>query len=239
MGRQIARVPGARRQGLLALLLLSLGAAATVAVPWQLGRIVDIVIRGESLWEAVAWLVAAAVAGAGLSAAGFFYVSRLSERVIAHLREEMVGTALGLPVHRVEDAGTGDLVSRSTDDVAVLSSAVTETVPILSSSLFTILATSVALVTLNWRFLLVLVVVAPLYWIASRRYLAVAPGRYAAERASMADCARKLLEAIHGQAWSARTGWSPRRASVTSQAVVDHGFGLSHHDRPAGVDVCG
>ena len=227
VGRQIARVPGARLQGLLALLLLSLGAAATVAVPWQLGRIVDIVIRGESLWEAVAWLVAAAVAGAGLSAAGFFYVSRLSERVIAHLREEMVGTALGLPVHRVEDAGTGDLVSRSTDDVAVLSSAVTETVPILSSSLFTILATSVALVTLNWRFLLVLVVVAPLYWIASRRYLAVAPGRYAAERASMADRARKLLEAIHGQATVRAYRMESEmheRIRVTSQAVVDHGF---------------
>ena len=227
VGRQIARVPGARRQGLLALLLLSLGAAATVAVPWQLGRIVDIVIRGESLWEAVVWLVAAAVAGAGLSAAGFFYVSRLSERVIAHLREEMVGTALGLPVHRVEDAGTGDLVSRSTDDVAVLSSAVTETVPILSSSLFTILATSVALVTLNWRFLLVLVVVAPLYWIASRRYLAVAPGRYAAERASMADRARKLLEAIHGQATVRAYRMESEmheRIRVTSQAVVDHGF---------------
>lgn len=227
VGRQIARVPGARRQGLLALLLLSLGAAATVAVPWQLGRIVDIVIRGESLWEAAVWLVAAAVAGAGLSAAGFFYVSRLSERVIAHLREEMVGTALGLPVHRVEDAGTGDLVSRSTDDVAVLSSAVTETVPILSSSLFTILATSVALVTLNWRFLLVLVVVAPLYWLASRRYLAVAPGRYAAERASMADRARKLLEAIHGQATVRAYRMESEmheRIRVTSQAVVDHGF---------------
>ncbi|MDO5511561.1 ABC transporter ATP-binding protein [Corynebacterium sp.] len=227
VARQIARVPGARRQGLLALALLSLGAAATVAVPWQLGRIVDIVIAGDNLWSAVGWLVAAAVAGAGLSAAGFFYVSRLSERVIAHLREEMVGTALGLPVHRVEDAGTGDLVSRSTDDVAVLSSAVTETVPILSSSVFTILATSVALVTLNWRFLLVLVLVAPLYWLASRRYLAVAPGRYAAERASMADRARKLLEAIHGQATVRAYRMEAEmheRIRLTSQAVVDHGF---------------
>ena len=227
VGRQISRVPGARRQGLSALLLLSLGAAATVAVPWQLGRIVDIVIAGGSLVNAVLGLVAAAVAGAVLSAAGFYLVSRLSERVIAHLREEMVGTALGLPVHRVEDAGTGDLVSRSTDDVAVLSSAVTETVPILSSSLFTILATSVALVSLNWRFLLIVVAVAPIYIIASRRYLAVAPGRYAAERASMADRARKLLEAIHGRATVRAFRMEEEmheRIRVTSQAVVDHGF---------------
>ncbi|HHU68640.1 ABC transporter ATP-binding protein [Corynebacterium sp.] len=225
--RQIARVPGARRQGLIALFLLSLGAAATVAVPWQLGRIVDIVITDGSLVSAVLGLVAAAVAGAGFSAAGFYLVSKLSERVIAHLREEMVGTALGLPVHRVEDAGTGDLVSRSTDDVAVLSSAVTETVPILSSSIFTILATSVALVSLNWRFLLILVVVTPIYVIASRRYLAVAPERYAAERASMADRARRLLEAIHGRATVRAYRMEEEmheRIRVTSQAVVDHGF---------------
>ena len=228
VGHQIARVPGARAQVLLALVLLSLGAGATVAVPWQLGRIVDIVIDGgRDLVSAVVVLVIAAIAGAVLSAAGFFLVSRLSERVIAHLREEMVGTALGLPVHRVEDAGTGDLVSRSTDDVAMLSSAVTETVPILSSSLFTILATAVALVTLNWQFLIILVVVAPLYYLASRAYLAKAPQRYAAERSSMADRARKLLEAIHGRhtvrAYRMEAEMH-ERIRVTSQAVVDHGF---------------
>ena len=227
VGRQIARVPGARRQAVTALLLLSLGAAATVAVPWQLGRIVDIVIGDGSLVSAVLGLVAAAVTGAGFSAAGFYLVSQLSERVIAHLREEMVGAALGLPVHRVEDAGTGDLVSRSTDDVAVLSSAVTETVPVLSSSIFTVLATSVALVSLNWRFLLVVVVVTPVYVLASRRYLAVAPQRYAAERASMADRARRLLEAIHGRATVRAYRMEEEmheRIRVTSQAVVDHGF---------------
>src|SRR5699024_9257084 len=96
-----------------------------------------------------------------------------------------------------------------------------------SSSIFTILATSVALVSLNWRFLLILVVVTPIYVIASRRYLAVAPERYAAERASMADRARRLLEAIHGRATVRAYRMEEEmheRIRVTSQAVVDHGF---------------
>lgn len=228
VGRQIARVPGARVRAFYALVMLSLGAAATVAVPWLLGRMVDIVIGGGTgLVRVTVYLVLAAIAGAFFSAAGFYVVSKLSERVIAHLREDMVGTALSLPVHRVEDAGTGDLVSRSTDDVAVLSSAVTETVPILSSSLFVIAATAVALVSLNWQFLIILVVVAPLYYVASRRYLVVAPGRYAAERASMADRARKLLEAIHGRdtvrAYRMEADMH-ERIRVTSQAVVDNGY---------------
>lgn len=228
VGRHLNAVPGARAQALGSVLLLSLGAGANVAIPWQLGRIVDLVINeGTGLLTAAVWLVLAALAGAVLSALGFFLVSRLSERVIANLREEMVGTALGLPVHRVEDAGSGDLVSRSTDDVAQLSGAVTETVPILSSSLFTILATAVALVSLNWQFLLILLVVAPIYYFAARRYLQVAPTRYAAERASMADRARKLLEAIHGRhtvrayRMEATMHENIRQAS---QAVVDNGF---------------
>ena len=86
----------------------------------------------------------------------------------------------------MEDAGAGDLVSRSTDDIAELSSAVTETVPILSTSLFTILATTIALLSLDWQFLLIPVVVTPVYFLAARHYLSKAPQRYADERAAMA-----------------------------------------------------
>lgn len=202
VARRLARVRHARRWLAVALLLLSLGAAAGVLIPQLMGRIVDLV-SGEtpgSLWQIGALLLTAAVGGAALSASGFYLVARLSERVIANLRQDMVGTALGLPTHRVEDAGSGDLVSRSTDDVAELSSAVTETVPTLSTSALTVVATVIALFALDWQFLVVPLVVAPLYYVAARRYLSKAPRRYAAERAAMAERARRVLEAIRGRA---------------------------------------
>lgn len=205
VARQLRRIRHARRWFLLAVALLGAGAAATVSVPRLLGRIVDIVAtpgpeRGRELIEVGLLLSGAAVAGAVAGAAGFYLLSRISERVIANLREDMVGTALGLPTHRVEEAGTGDLVSRSTDDVAELSTAVTETLPILSSSVFTIVATVLMLLSLDWRFLLLPLVVAPLYYLAARHYLSRAPERYAAERAAMAERARHVLEAIRGRA---------------------------------------
>lgn len=199
--RQLGRVQNARRWFILALVLLGLGSYASVLVPQLMGRIVDLVIDGGgSLWLIGAALFTVAIIGAVLSAGGFYLVSRLSERVIANLRQDMVGTALGLPTHRVEDAGTGDLVSRSTDDVAELSAAVTQTVPALSTSAFTIIATTIALVTVDWQFLIVPVVVAPVYFLAARTYLAKAPTRYASERAAMAERARRVLEAIRGRA---------------------------------------
>lgn len=200
--RQLGRVRHAKLLFLLALVLLGLGAYAGVLVPQLMGRIVDVVMghTQQSLWPIGAGLISAAIAGAVMSACGFYLVARLSERVIANLRQDMVGTALGLPTHRVEDAGTGDLVSRSTDDVAELSAAVTETVPTLSTSLFTVIATVIALFALDWQFLIIPVLVAPVYYFAAHRYLAKAPERYADERAAMAERARRVLEAIRGRA---------------------------------------
>ncbi|GAB3591792.1 Lipid A export ATP-binding/permease protein MsbA [Corynebacterium faecale] len=203
IARQLGRIRNARWWFLLALILLSAGSYATVTVPRLLGRIVDLVAQNQPadlLWETGFTLLGVAVAGGILSASGFYLVVRISERVIANLREDMVGTALGLPTHQVEDAGTGDLVSRSTDDIAELSSAVTETIPILTSSFFTILATTIALTTMDWRFLLIPVLVGPVYYLASRHYLSRAPQRYARERAAMAERARRVLEAIRGRA---------------------------------------
>lgn len=202
VARQLNRAPRAKPALLLALLLLSLGAYAAVMVPQLMGQIVDLVSgRSERpLWLIGIGLLSAALSGAVLSASGFYLVSRVFERLLANLRQDMVGTALGLPTHRVEDAGSGDLVSRSTDDVAELSAAVTETVPTLTTSVFTVAATVIALFTVDWRFLAVPAVVAPLYYLAARHYLSRAPGRYAAERAAMAERARRVLEAIRGRA---------------------------------------
>ena len=229
LARHLRAVPEARTQFLFSIVLLAIGAVANIWIPIQLGRVVDVVIsaRDTGLLRIGIELVGAALAAASFSAWGFFVLSRLTERVIANLREDMVGTALGLPVHRVEDAGTGDLVSRSTDDVAELSKAVTETVPVLANSGFAIITTALALVTLDWQFLLVIVAAAPIYVIAARRYLRVAPGRYAAERASMADRARRVLEAIRGRSTVRAFGMEETmhaRIHAASWDVVEHGY---------------
>src|SRR5699024_4377906 len=143
------------------------------------------------------------------------------------LRQDMVSTALGLPTHRVEDAGAGDLVSRSTDDVAELSSAVTETVPTLSTSVFTVVATVIALFGVDWRILVIPVVVAPVYYVAARTYLNRAPGRYAEGRAAMAERGRRVIEPIRERP-TVRAfcleGWMRTRIGNASWSVLVTGI---------------
>lgn len=226
---QISQVPGARRWAMVAIVCLVLGSAANIMVPIQLGHIVDL-ITGEStrsLQGIAITLVCAAITAAGLSALGFYILSRITERIIANLRESMVSTALGLPVHRVEDAGSGDLVSRSTDDVAELSAAVTETVPVLTTSVFSVLATGVALISLDWQYLAVIAVVSPIYYVAARRYLSVAPDRYSAERQARAERADQVLETIRGRdtvrAYALEQTMHDR-VNSSSRAVADLGY---------------
>lgn len=235
LGQQLSRLPGARRRFFGAIVLLTIGAAANISIPLQLGKIVDEVVAGNEPSQSILGalggialgLIVAAVVSAAFSAAGFYVLSRMTERIIANLREEMVGTALGLPTHRVEEAGSGDLVSRSTDDVAELSSAVTETVPVLANSAFAIVTTAVALIALDWQFLLVVVCAVPVYALAARNYLRSAPQRYANERASMADRARRVLEAIRGRATVRAYRMEPlmhERIHEASSTVVKHGY---------------
>lgn len=227
VGQQLSHIPRARSQAFVALALLTAGACANVAIPILLGKVIDTVIVGGAITPVAISLVLMAAVSALLSASGFYVVSRLTERVIANLREDMVATALRLPTHRVEEAGTGDLVSRSTDDVAELSAAVTDSVPVLAKSLFAVAATGLALVSLNWQYVMVVAAVTPLYFFAARRYLHRAPQRYTDERASMAERARRLLESIRGRKTVRAFRLEEHmhgRIERASQGVVDNGY---------------
>ena len=94
ISRQLSDVPGSRLQAAVALALLTAGASANVAIPILLGKIVDAVITKSAISTIGLSLIVVAVVSAVLSAAGFFLLSRLIERVISALREDMLSTAL-------------------------------------------------------------------------------------------------------------------------------------------------
>lgn len=185
----------------VAVAVLVAAAWCGVLVPKLMGGVVDVVADGGSTRDIVVLavkMVAAALGSGVLSAVGFRLVARLAETAIADLREDMVGTALGLPVERVERAGAGDVVSRATDDVAQVSTAITQTLPIAAGALFTVLVSIAGVGSVDWRFMAAFLVVAPVHVIAVRGYLRTAPAVFAAERGAMAERARMVLSTIHG-----------------------------------------
>lgn len=189
-----------RHLGLIALLVA--GAAAGIVAPIALGMVVDAMSSPHPTVSLGWWLgglmAGAVVAGSVLTTLGLIAASRLFETMLAELRERMVETALGLPQHRVERAGTGDLVSRAGDDVTQVAEAIPEVIPAITGSLFTIVVTIFGMAIIDPFYALALLVILPVHIFAVRRYLRTAPPVYAAERAAVADRAQHLLGSLRG-----------------------------------------
>lgn len=188
-------------QLVLLAIVMTTGAALGLVTPRSLGSIIDIANdNGEAseIWRLSGIMAASAVGAALFAGLGVMLAAKIFEAILANLREAMIEASLRLRLNRVEGAGSGDLVSRATADVSTVSEAIGSAVPTLLTAAFTVGITFLGLASLDWRFLVVLVVILPVYVNGIRMYLERAPGLYAAVRASTADRAHHVLGAIRG-----------------------------------------
>lgn len=202
-------------------------AVAGLALPTGLGGIVDLVAAGEGTANAV-WRIGATMALAALIQAlvgglGYYGSALVVERLLARLREDLVAASLRLPRAVVERIGTGDLVSRASEDVAQVASGLPRSVPTLCWAVFNLAVTAVALLVLNPWFALVALAVAPVHVLAVRWYLRTAPAIYAGERAALGVRAHHVLAALRALPTVQAFGlgaWQAMRIGVASWEVV-------------------
>ncbi|MEV7331873.1 ABC transporter ATP-binding protein [Micromonospora sp. NPDC093244] len=197
---ELARLPGL---SLLAGTLLVAAAATGLVAPWVLGRLVDDVIAGSDTRQVVAWsgvIAGAAVLAGLLTAAGAAIAARLGETVLARLRERVLDRALHLPSATLERAGTGDLVARAGDDVAVVTNVIATSGPAFLGALLTIVLTGAGLFALDWRLGIAGLVAVPAYALALRWYLKRSVSYYARERVATGERTQATAEALRGSA---------------------------------------
>ncbi|MEH1098905.1 ABC transporter ATP-binding protein [Micromonospora sp. CPCC 205561] len=200
LGAEFARLP---RLSAAAGTLLVAAAATGLVAPWVLGRLVDDVIAGADTPRVVAW--AGAIAGAAvlaglLTAVGAAVAARLGETVLARLRERVLDRALHLPSATLERAGTGDLVARAGDDVAVVTNVITSSGPAFLGALLSIVLTAAGLFALDWRLGLAGLAAAPAYGWALYWYLKRSVPYYARERVATGERAQAMAGALRGSA---------------------------------------
>ncbi|MEU7587651.1 ABC transporter ATP-binding protein [Micromonospora sp. NPDC049230] len=193
---------GRHRRAVGVVLALHCAAAvAGLAPPWLLGTIVDRVTAGAGV--ATVDRLALAITGcvlvsALLSRYAQYAGHRFGERAVAELREEFVSRTLGLPVSVVERAGSGDLATRSSVDVATVGTTVRNVVPtiVIASVQLTLLFGAIFLL----HPLLGLAALAGLPSIVAttRWYLRRASPAYLAEGAAAAELTETLTTTAEG-----------------------------------------
>lgn len=185
---------------LLTVLVTVVGALSSSMIPRAIGQMVDLVIDGADMTRL--WMQAGVIVGAGvlqgvLMALGWTLISTLGQQLLAGLREEVIDRALDLPAQTMERTGIGDALSRVADDVDIAANAVNSLVPVLIQQAVLLLVMLVAMASLSPWLMLVLLIV-PLYAIAARWYLRRTMPLYRRERVAMGGRAQALISAIHG-----------------------------------------
>ncbi|MFG6191882.1 ABC transporter ATP-binding protein [Nonomuraea sp. JJY05] len=202
--------------------LNALAAAAGLAGPWLLGRIIDAVKSGAgaaTVDRLALAILAAALVQLVLSRYAGYIGHRFGERTLARVRERFAERALDLPVSVVERAGTGDLTTRGTTDVAALGATLRDAGP------------DVLIAAVQAAFILAAVfVLDPLLgacgvlgllgiWFAARWYLRRAVPAYLAEGAANSALAEQLAATTAGARTVAALRLEHRRITACQAAI--------------------
>jgi ABC-type multidrug transport system fused ATPase/permease subunit len=146
------------RRALAGAAVLSLvSAAAALAQPALVGRVVGAVGSGRAVLPGVAALVVVLVAAAVLGAGQQYLLQRTAEGVVLTTRRTLTDRLLRLPVAEYDRRRTGDLMSRVGSDTTLLRATVTSGVVEVGGSLVVGLGALVAMALVDPWLLLVTV----------------------------------------------------------------------------------
>jgi len=152
--------------------------------------------------------------------AGLSFLARrrsylLGETVFAQLREEFLESVLALPLVEVERAGTGDLLSRTTNDIEALSRTVRFAMPEWLVAVVQALLTLIAMTVVSPLATVACLVSLPILFFSTRYYLHYATPGYRRERMSYATMSGSVSETAEG----ARTVDAHRLANRQAQRI--------------------
>ncbi|MFJ7071648.1 ABC transporter ATP-binding protein [Streptomyces sp. NPDC098781] len=226
--REVLRLSRGHRLRLAAVGAVGIVSTAVDLIPpVAIGYLVDRVQGGTAdlgtVLTATAVMALSGVLGAAGTAVAIVHATRIYHTVLAALRERLVSRAMTLPQHLVERAGTGDLISRSSDDVTAVADAAPAVIPALTVTAFTIVVSLGGLAALEWPYAAAFAVVLPVYALAMRWYLRIGPRVYRAERAAMSGRAQQILESQRGYATVLGFGLAERR----HRAVMSDSWGVA------------
>ncbi len=183
----------------LVIALQSLAAIAGLFVPWLLGDLVADVTHGhDTVPRLVLLILLFLTARAVLTRLAGYAAAALGEKILATLREEFVADVLALRLETVEDADAGDLVTRTTRDVDLMSETVRAAIPANLNSLGVIVFTLGALVLVSPLLVLPCLVAVPVLYGAARWYLRRAPEGYLRVAATYSRLTEGLTETVEG-----------------------------------------
>jgi ABC-type multidrug transport system fused ATPase/permease subunit len=143
----------------------------------------------------------------------------LGETVFAQLREEFLQSVLALPLVEVERAGTGDLLSRTTNDMESLSRTVRFAMPEWLVAILQAVLTMGAMLLVSPLASVASLISLPFLFFSTRYYLRYATPGYRRERISYATMSGSVAETAEGARTIDAYRLGPRQARRIEENV--------------------
>ncbi|MFF3026745.1 ABC transporter ATP-binding protein [Microbacterium sp. NPDC057944] len=194
------------RRGRIAVIVALYGVAALAALapPRLFGVLVDRLGAGASA-DTIALLCGAMIGSVVLQAGLLLAATRtalvLGEDVFREVRDGFMANALRLPIGVIERGGTGELVTRTTQDVRALGGTVRDALPQSLIAAVTVVLTVTAAVLVSPLIAPVYLLAIPLLVVVMRWYVRRAPGVYR----RLGESYGPMYFSVHETASGART----------------------------------
>ncbi len=185
----------------IALVLGVVAGVGPTAYAWAIGGIENRVLSARHpdvpfLWEVVGAMVVVALVTNSASYGQNYLTAWCGQRLVARFRVDLFARLLHLPLGLFERWRPGELISRLTNDLALMTDAVSVSFPQFVQAAITFVAATVGMFVTDWLLALVLFACAPFIVIAVGRFNSlVASGAMQAQR-QIADLASNLTEAL-------------------------------------------
>ncbi|MFJ6074067.1 ABC transporter ATP-binding protein [Streptomyces sp. NPDC093065] len=215
---------GHRRLIALALAASTAATLTTVAVPAVIGAGVDQLLQDDraGLLTAAGALVVLALLRLVLFRQSEILLTEAGERVVRRLRELAVGRLSRAPLRFLEAHPSGDLLRRTTTEIADLANFVRGQLPDVLNVAGYLLFTLVLLLSQSWLLTLALLVVfVPALLLVLRRFKKAAPPAFAAEAAAAGRVATTYQELVGAREMlltSGGTGYWRQRFTADNEA---------------------
>ena len=202
---------------------MNAAAAATALVgPRLLGDLVQTVVAGTTVAHVtgialalLAFVVLEALLIRGATVQG----GKLSQAVLAEVREEFVERVLAVPLSTAEAAGSGDLISRASRDIDSMGRAAQYALPAIVTAVLTVSLTVVGMLVASPGLALVMLVAVPPVVLATRWYVRRSTAAYLAYNAAAADVTEQLAASTAGAATIEALGLQDRRIEAGDASV--------------------
>jgi len=128
-----------------------------------------------------------------------FIMADVSQRYSQELRREIEHKVNNLPLRYFDTTSTGDILSRLTNDVDMISQSLQQSVSMLISSVFTLLAAIIAMFVTSWQMALVALALLPLMVIALVLILKIASPQFRRRQKLVGEVDGLVEENYNGQ----------------------------------------